>query len=223
MIRDEIKEQQDKLKDKSPLEKFKYFFYYYKYHVLIVVAVVYFLIYTITSIVQNSREASIYVALLNTSLTSLDEITLMDDYVQSRSIDINANPAVLDTSISLDEKISTDTGLANFQKVMSLLDIGELDILMCPETWLIDEYAGLDAYANLEELLPADLFEKVKHNLYYVKNSVGEEIPVAFYLNDNPKIVQANIYPEDVNPLLAISSTSLHKERAVDFIRYLFE
>lgn len=222
MIRDDIKAQHDKMKNKSPQEKFKYYFYYYKHHVLIAIVVVCFLIYITTGIIQNSKETSIYVALLNTSISSPDEITLMDDYVKSRSIDTNANPAVLDTSIILDSNLSTDASFSGFLRVLSLLDSGELDVLTCPQ-WVIDEYSELDTYTNLEEALPADLFEKLKEKLYYAKNSEGKEIPVAFYVDDNPKIMQKNIYPKEEKTLLALTSTSKHKDRAVDFIYFLME
>lgn len=221
MIRDEIKEQQEKLKDKSPQEKFKYFVYYYKFHVLIAITVVWFIIYAVSAIIENSKESSIYIALLNTSLTSFDETSLLTDYVESRSIDTDATPAVLDTSISF-ESVGDDLSLASFQKLMSLLEVGELDVLVCEE-WLIKEYSELGAYENLETLLPADLYEIVKENLYYAKNADGQEIPVAFYVNENAKIMQGNTYPEDAKPVLAISSTSTRKEQAVDFIRYLYE
>lgn len=222
MIRNEIRQQQQKLKNKSLREKAAYFWYYYKVHVIAAVLGVIVISLFVTSAVRSSREPSVYVALINSRLSSEEDTLLMSGFAQSRDIDVEAHPAVLDYSMRMTPSFSDDVSLASSQQLMVHMNIGDVDVYMCDQ-WLIDEYASLEAFENLEELLPDSLFVQLKEQLYYVQTEDKGRIPVAFYAGELARVRAEQLYDEDTVPLVAVSRTSKRKDAAVDFIRYLLE
>lgn len=146
----------------------------------------------------------------------------MDDYVKSRGIDTNKNPAKFDISISMTEGVADNGSVANSQKLMALFQSHELDVIVC-DTWIVEEYASLSAFGNLKELLPDDLYEEIQDKLYYYTFADGSRVPVGFYADELPKIMGNNAYSPNKPPVVTISGTTDRLETAVDFIRYLLE
>lgn len=220
MIQDEIKAQQDKLKDKSFSEKMEYFWYYYKIHVFVVLFIIISLSIFISAAIKDSKEPSIYVTLINSNLGSEADTTLLSDYVSARNIDTKEHPAKMDFTLQMSSTQADDASMASSQKYMSMLTSGKMDVILCDQ-WIIDEYAILDAYENLETYLSPEDFEKVKDNLYYCEVNEKGKIPVAFYATDVDKILTDSLYGKKETPLIAICRTSKRKDAAVDFIHYL--
>lgn len=220
MIQDEIKEQQKKLKDKSFKEKFQYFWHYYKIHVFAILFAIFTIGLFTSAAIKESREPSIYVTLINSSLTSEADTTLLKDYVKSRQIDTDAHPAKLDFTLQMDASLTNKVSLASSQKYMSMLSTGKTDVILCDQ-WIIDEYAALDAYENLETCLAPEDFAQIKDRLYYCEVNEKGKIPVAFYANDVEQVLSASLYGEKNPPLIAIGRTSKRKDTAADFIHYL--
>ena len=54
----------------------------------------------------------------------------------------------------------------------------ELDVMIA-DTENIDHYEAMDSFHNLEEVLPADLWDQVKDQIYYGTASDGSKVPVA--------------------------------------------
>jgi len=222
MIRDEIKEQQQKMEGKSRKEKFQYFWYYYKVHVTVGILAIIGVIYLINTIVSGSREPSIYVALINSTIYTDEETTLLSDYVLSRGIDEKEHPAQLDYSMRIQYPATDNISIISAQQLTAHMNLGNVDVYVC-EKQLIDEYAPLDAFENLEELLPDALLQEISDKLYYVQIDGKGRVPVAFFADEVSRIQEDEIYANDVTPLVAVGRTSQRKEAAADFIQYLFE
>ncbi|MCM1161178.1 MAG: hypothetical protein NC412_08135 [Roseburia sp.] len=221
MLKEE-KEQWAKLKDRPPKEKLNYFWYYYKFYVIGAMVGIICLIIFIRGYRESTKEPSIYVALINSGYMTTAETSLMDDYVASRNIDTNASPARFDISISMTQGTVDDASVANSQKLMALFQTHAMDVIIS-DAWVLEEYAPLSAFANLETLLPEDLYEKVQDKLYFYTLSDGSRIPIGFYGNELQKLMKDPGYSKDNPPIVAISGTTDRPESAVDFIRYLLE
>ena len=220
MIRDEVKEQHKKLEKKSFKEKLQYFWYYYKVHVFVVLFSILSISLFITAAIKESRDPCIYVALINSSLASDQDTTLLSDYVTSRNIDTTKHPAKMDFTMHMSSSSADDASMASSQKYMSMLSTGKADVILC-DKWIIDEYAILDAYENLETYLAPEDYEKIKDNLYYCEVNGKGKIPVAFYATNVDKVLTDSLYGKKECPLIAICRTSKRKETAADFIKYL--
>lgn len=221
-MREEEKEQWNKLKDKSFKDKFNYFWYYYKYHTIGAITVIICLIIFIYGLMENGKEPSIYLALINSGYMSVAETSLMDDFVESRSIDTDTHPARFDISMSMTQGIADNGSIANSQKLMALFNSHDLDVIIS-DKWVVEEYAPLSAFADLEELLPPDLYEKIQDKLFYYTYEDGETVPIGFYGDKLEKLMKDNAYSTDNPPVVTIASTSERLDTAVDFIRYLLE
>ena len=220
MIRDEIKEQQKKLEGKSSKEKLQYFWYYYKIHVFVILFTILSLSLFISAVIKESKEPSIYITLINSNLSSEQDTTLLSDYIKSRNIDATKNPAKMDFTMHMSSSSADDASMASSQKYMSMLSTGKADVIFC-DKWIIDEYAVLDAYENLETYLAPEDYDKIKDNLYYCDVNGKGRIPVAFYASNVDKILTDSLYGKKECPLIAICRTSKRKETAADFIKYL--
>lgn len=221
MIHDEIRQQQEKMKDKSIRARLEYFWYYYKIPVLAGSAAALLCLLFIFALIREARNPSIYVALINSSLTSASQTTLVTGFADSRGLDVDAHPARLDYSMHMSPTLTDDLSVAASQQLMTHMNSGDVDVYF-GDQWLIDEYASLDAYENLENCLPSALLEKLGNKLYYAEVNGKGRLPVAIYADELAIISQESIYPDDTRPLIAISRTSHRKEIAADFILYLF-
>lgn len=221
MLKEE-KEQWGKLKDKPLKEKISYFWYYYKFYVIGVIVGIICLIIFISGYMESTKEPSIYVALINSGYMSIAETSLMDDYVESRNINTASSPARFDISISMTQGTADNASVANSQKLMALFQTHAMDVIIS-DAWVLEEYASLSAFGNLEALLPEDLYEKVQDRLYFYTFPDGSRIPIGFYGDELPKLMEDPGYSKDNPPVVAISGTTDRPESAVDFIRYLLE
>ena len=222
MIRDEVKEQHKKLEGKTFEEKVQYFWYYYKVHVFAILFAILAISLFVSAAIKDSKEPSIYVALINSNLASEQDTTFLSDYVTSRNIDTKKHPAKMDFTMHMSATTADDASMASSQKYMSMLSTGKADLILCDQ-WIIDEYAILDAYENLETYLTPEDYEKIKDQLYYCEVNGKGKIPVAFYATDVDKVLTDSLYGKKDCPLIAICRTSKRKEAAADFIHYLLE
>ena len=78
----------------------------------------------------------------------------------------------------------------------------------------IDHYGEIDAFDNLEELLPKDLYAKVEPFIYQAVRSDGTAVPAAISLESTrfSQVSGVTINP----PYLAVVSGSPRKEAAVE-------
>ena len=103
---------------------------------------------------------------------------------------------------------------------------GTLDVeLQCDNELMrviIDHYGEMDGFLNLEEALPADLYEQVKDYLYPVTNAeTGQEAFCGIRIGDTSFGEKTGLILED--PVLTIMSNSPHTDTAIQLIRYIFE
>lgn len=220
MLRDEIEENKEKMKEKSKWERFKYFWYYHWKVIMLCVIGVCCVISLIFHFVDESKEPSIYAAMVNCNIYSADQTDLLSDYVQSRGIDTDVNPATLDVNLQMYEDRNDNMDVANSQKLTVYFEHGKIDVLIAPD-WVIESCANQAHLANIESVLPEDLYEKLKDRLIYHTYEDDGRVPVAIYVGDLDKI--SVLYEDGEDPYFAIGNLSSRQDTAVDFLRYLLE
>lgn len=220
MLKDEIAKNKEIMKDKSGRERFKYFCYYYWKPVVLSLIVIGCIISFILHLIESGRESSIYVALVNCNIISEEQTDLVSDYVLSRNIDTDANPARLDVGLQMAENRNDNLDVANSQKLSAFLESGSIDVLIAPE-WTIESCANQAYLSNIETVLPKDLYVQLENRLIYHTYEDDGRVPVALYVGDLPRI--RSLYEADEKPYFAIGNITERKETAVDFLRYLLE
>lgn len=111
------------------------------------------------------------------------------------------------------------TGYATLAKISALVASKSLDVVIGDQS-AIDHYETVSAYQNLEELLPPELYERVKDHIYRAKDGEGNLTPVALSLEDTALGEKTGIIMDP--PYLAVIQGSPHKEAALQMIEYLF-
>lgn len=220
MLKDEIAKNKEMMKNKSAWERFKYFCYYYWKPIALFLIAACFIIAFIRHFIEYGKESSIYVALVNCNIISEEQTDLVSDYVLSRNIDTDANPARLDVGLQMAENRNDNLDVANSQKLSAFLESGSIDVLIAPE-WTIESCANQAYLSNIETVLPKDLYEQLEDRLIYHTYEDDGRVPVALYVGDLPRI--RSLYEADEKPYFAIGNITERKETAVDFLRYLLE
>ena len=220
MLRDEIEENKEKMKAKSKRERFQYFWYYHWKPIMLGVIGVCCVISLIFHFVEESKEPSIYAAMVNCNIYSADQTDLLSDYILSRKIDTDANPATLDVNLQMSEDRNDNIDVANSQKLSAFFENGKIDVLIAPD-WVMESCADQAYLANIESVLPKDLYEELKDRLIYHTYEDDGSVPIAIYVGDIDKI--SVLYEGGEDPYFAIGNLSSRQDTAIDFLRYLLE
>ena len=218
-VSDEIREQRQKLKGKSPKEKLAYFWEYYKVPALIVLLVVIFgsdLIYNIVTKKAIAMEAAFVNMVTAEDFDSEQEAA---GFVTWAGIDPKEYEAVFDTGIYIDYDGGDEYTAVNIQKVMAMISARALDVILADDSYL-EQTADEGYYADLSEVLPEELlaqFEAEDKVLYRDIPEDGKgEIPIAVDVRDSSFFLSHEV-PSWFNVVI----NAEHPETAVKFLEYM--
>ena len=218
-VSDEIREQRQKLKGKSPKEKLAYFWEYYKVPALIVLLVVIFgsdLIYNIVTKKAIAMEAA-FVNMV--TVEDFDSEQEAAGFVTWAGIDPKEYEAVFDTGIYIDYDGGDEYTAVNIQKVMAMISARALDVILADDSYL-EQTADEGYYADLSEVLPEELlaqFEAEDKVLYRDIPEDGKgEIPIAVDVRDSSFFLS-----HEVPSWFTVIINAEHPETAVKFLEYM--
>ena len=218
-VSDEIREQRQKLKGKSPKEKLAYFWEYYKVPALIVLLVVIFgsdLIYNIVTKKAIVMEAAFVNMVTAEDFDSEQEAA---GFVTWAGIDSKEYEAVFDTGIYIDYDGGDEYTAVNIQKVMAMISARALDVILADDSYL-EQTADEGYYADLSEVLPEELlaqFEAEDKVLYRDIPEDGKgEIPIAVDVRDSSFFLS-----HEVPSWFTVIINAEHPETAVKFLEYM--
>lgn len=209
---------------KSIKQKLRFFWDYYKWLVLIPVAALIFLVTFITSYLEENKTPAFAIAVINArDITSFEE-AVTEEYVRERQINTEKTPVRIEGGILhpkvMDETASTDTiTVAGMQKYTAMLTNSTIDVTVSP-VWSVEEYEKADAYCDLQELLPEEIFKELEEDIFYCKDGKGEDIAVGVFIGES--LLLGEFY-EEADPVLTVSAYSTRKEEAVLFIEWLLK
>ncbi len=223
-IKDTLREERNKIKNMSVKDKLWYIWEYYKIPIIIAVVSV-ILISSIGSAVYNNRfETALSCVILNSSPTG--EADSVDDYFNQgfrQYIDLKEDAKIdVDYSMSptFDESSMNEFTYAQLAKITAMISSKGLDVMIGkPDT--IDHFGEMGGFVDLKELLPADVYDKVKENLYFVTNQeTGEETACGLLIGGTDFCEKTGLVIDE--PVLSIMGNSTHTDTALELIRYVF-
>ncbi|MBQ2184442.1 MAG: hypothetical protein II399_07365 [Lachnospiraceae bacterium] len=222
---EEVEEEEDDSAWGNFKKKIGFFVDYYKWFVIIPAIIIVIAIVMITSYISESRERALELSIVNAKYEIPDLMYAVEhDFIDYTGENITGN----DIRIVYDLQYpDTSTGQESFtqaenvsmQKFNASVITGRVDAALT-EFWVVNDYSVTDATLDLRELFDEDFLKDHEDRVYYARNSSGEKIPVAFYID--AKVVK-DAYPDDAKPLVVSFDTSEHKEEAARFMRWLLD
>lgn len=164
-IRDEVKEQQDKMKDKDFKEKWDYFWEYYKFHVMTAVVALLFIISGVKSML-GEKPTYLNVILVNSAPSSFEN-TLGKDFLEATGVNPSENVCFIDTTAVLNPNNIDEVAIATTQKITANIAAKELDVLGADYNNFF-QYAGQDVFADLSAYYSEKDLEAMGDSVLYM-------------------------------------------------------
>ena len=219
---EEVEEEEDDSAWGNFKKKIGFFVDYYKWFVIIPAIIIVIAIVMITSYISESRERALELSIVNAKYEIPDLMYAVEhDFIDYTGENITGN----DIRIVYDLQYpDTSTGQEAFTQAENVSmqkfnASGRVDAALT-EFWVVNDYSVTDATLDLRELFDEDFLKDHEDRVYYARDSSGEKIPVAFYID--AKVVK-DAYPDDAKPLVVSFDTSEHKEEAARFMRWLLD
>ena len=202
-VRDEIKEQQKKLKGQGFKAHWDYFWEYYKIHTFVAIAVLIFVAITIRDI-ANNKPYAMYAMFINNKGMETQSI-LQDGFAEYADIDTSSYAVIVDTSSNFMSSIVDTTSVATSEKIMAMLAAHDLDVIVGDENTM-GRYASQDTFIDLRTIYSEDELKELSDSIFYVDQGYidylnSEEyttyITSGEYDENNKYAVMAKQYEED--------------------------
>lgn len=212
-------EEKEKLSKLSKKGKAEYIWEYYKlWFIGIVVAVI--LIYGIIDAqIENSKDTFIYVTMVNSQLVSNNETTLIDDFAKYANINTSKVRANLDTSIQMKSDVSDEYSMNCSAKMFAQFAAKTIDATVMNKD-MIDFFDDKDAFAKLDEVLPAEFYNAHKNNFITGVGEDGNEYVCALDISDSVIFQETNAYSE--TPYFSIVANTENLDNCILFLEYLY-
>lgn len=212
---------QDIKKKKTPFEnKFKNFKNYYFKIIIVTLICITTIIYISHSIITAPKN-TVFTAYFFNSFSNPENTEFEDNFIKQLDIDTSNDLACIDSVMYFDNEQVTPDITANINKTMVEMYNGKLDIIV-GDSETIDYFCYGEYFHDITEVLPEDLLEQFKDNLYYaVINEEGTKVPVGIYITDSPQLRKYSYY-ENSEPILGFILNSKNMDNALEFLRYLY-
>lgn len=220
-IKEEAENERRKLKNMCWKDRGWYVWEYYKFHLFAAVLAIGALCTLGTMIYRQTFTTRLSIAIINdhsggTSSTDSLEAGLRETMGCNKKDLIEINEGLL---VDFDQESTSQYGYATLAKISALIASKSLDVFIADQS-AIDHYETVSAYQNLEELLPPELYERVKGHIYSAADGEGNLQPVALSLEDTEFAKMTGVLMDP--PYLAVVQGSPRKEEALRMIQYLF-
>ena len=217
-LKKEAQTERQKLKEMSFRDKLWYIWEYYKFHIFGVLIFLGILWVIGTSIYRSTYESELYCMYINNrSEQELNTDILTVDFHDFMEFTDKQLVNTESSFISYGNDTS-EYSYASMAKISALVASNELDVMISDEENVL-HYASLNAFSNLEELLPADLLEQVKNRLYYADDENGGSYACGIMLDDTAFARESNLTSTPC--LLGVISNSKHTDNCIALIRYI--
>nr|MCR4589177.1 hypothetical protein [Lachnospiraceae bacterium] len=164
-LRDEIRAEQSKLKDKPFKDKWNYFWDYYKIHVIVGICLIFF-VGTLIRDMANNKAYGFYALFLNA--TSMAEMEPYEtEFAQIAGVDTEEYAVSIDNTNNVSEENYSELTIASVEKIMASVAAGEVDVFVSDQD-TIRRYGYNSTLMNLNDILPASLLEKYADHLLYI-------------------------------------------------------
>ncbi len=220
-LKENSREERQKLKAMPWKDRLWYIWEYYKVHMLGLV-ILGFVIYLIATILYNQTfEQRLYYVVMNNTTPSSANFDAINQEFKDLMGYGKKDTVTGDGSVYLNfGETASEMDYAYMAKVSALVASQELDMLITDES-TFQHYAESDAFMNLEEALPEDLWEQLQDQILYTADGSGQEFPCGIEISNTR-------FPEDagvsISPCyLGIISNTNHFDTVISWIRFILE
>lgn len=220
-IRKEVKTEKEKLKHMSWRDRSWYVWEYYKFHMLALVLAACALWVVGTMVYRQGFTTRLSMIIINDRSGGMSSTDRLEEGLRKALlcgkkdlIEINGG-----MSVNFDENTASQMDYAGLVKITTLVASNSLDVVIGDQA-VMDHYGGLDAFQNLKDYLPPELYRKAADQVYSAKDSQGVLQPVAVSLAHTAFANETGVVMKP--PYLAVISNAPHKEAALSMIEYLF-
>lgn len=210
------RQQWQQMKDRPLKEKIVYLATYYRNYAIVLLAVLAALSYTAYE-AATTKEIVLHVTSMNIWLQNgLSTEAIGQEFLTFAGLNPKKHQIVL-------ENIHPDsnTGMSGMdaQIMAMLMASGEMDVMLATDTW-IRQNRNQGMFADLSEVLPAELLEAYKDRIFYLNSTVDDkgEFPAAIDVSQSSLMLSP-----DLPAYFCVISTAENKESTALFLRYLLE
>ncbi len=201
-VRDEIREQRQKLKGQGFKAHWDYFWEYYKIHTIVAVFALIFII-TIVRDITNKKPYALEAIFINSA--GLDtQTTIQDGFMEYAGIDSAKESCMVDTSANFQISNLDTTAVATSEKIFAMTSAKSLDIIVADRNSFA-HFGGQGSYMDLREVFSDEELAALEDRLFYVdegyieylaSSEYTEYITTGVYDKSNKYAVQAAEYNE---------------------------
>ncbi|HKM04240.1 MAG TPA: hypothetical protein VJZ04_06545 [Lachnospiraceae bacterium] len=219
-VKDEIKEQQQKLRGKGLKEKFQYFFEYYKWQTIAIIIATFFIVVLTKDVILNLRDPYLYGVFINSSGT-LDTESVIPDFAAYANINTAKTPITLETNLSYSSgENNTSIDIYTPTKIMALSESSDVDFMLC-DLDAMNNFSSPGYFIDIRQVLTDSQIEQYKDFFYYQEDEELGSIPVGIKVSNSPFLSQTNSFQGDA--YFAVFYTSKNKQNAVQFLEFMYE
>lgn len=200
-------------------EKLEHIWEYYKLVILGIAAAVALIIYIIVKAVTPEPDVVMNAVLVNANSFDVQEENCFQRYLKENNYDLESETINVNASMYLDSTNDAQTSAVSYQVLVAMNMVGEIDLLIGNES-VIDMLGSGQGLFEVEDILPAEIVEKYKEQLYTVEDSeTGETYVCGIWLPEENALKQDGYYFGEV--LAAIPYTAENMDTAKDVLLYL--
>lgn len=219
-LRDEIRLEQQKLDNQPFSKKLEYFWYYYKVHTIIIVLLA-CMFGSILHSTITQKETVLSIAYINAFPNVEDEI-FIEDFETYLGLNLEKQQVILDSTYYIEDESSSPYALTYSQKFSTNAMAGKLDVVLS-DTANFDLYGSQGFFQDLNTILPPEVLEKYKDNLYYTDiphDESNHPVPIGIKIDKAKKICQTCSYP-NTDAYFGIVAGSEYVENALSYLNFL--
>lgn len=190
---DEIKQQQENMKNKTSKERFDYFWYYHKTRIIVSIIVIFVGSILIHDFV-TSKDTAFYVAFLNSFAQNPEnDDAFIKEFAPLTDIDLDEYDIYLDTNMRFNKDNYDEMSMAAAEKFLTLAYAGEIDVVISEQD-VFATYANNGTFTDLTNCLTKEQYEKYKEHFFYFDRSLLDaEINYEKFSEDGPAIPEDTI------------------------------
>lgn len=223
-IYDEIKEQQDKLKDAPIGEKIAYYIYYYKFHALAAICILAFIIYMLISILCR-KENVFNLVVLNSNNPGASSSELIADFYDYAGIDSKKKEITVDSTLIISESenaFANEDAYYSVMKLSSMFAASQVDMMLVEEDMLLS-YGREDTLYDLRALLSPALYNELseKNLIQDITSSEGEQIPAGILVPESSVLYKTGYFDAGKRIFLCAVANTKQTENVEKFVEFI--
>ena len=164
-VRDEIRQQREKLKGQGFKAHWDYFWEYYKIHTIVAVIALIFVV-TLIRDMTNNKPYALFAMFVNSQGMETQNF-LQDGFAEYAGIDRSAETVLVDTASNVITSSIDTTAVATSEKIMALISASELDVFVS-DVSVAYHYASQDTFMDLRTIFDEKELSDLSDRLFYV-------------------------------------------------------